>query len=482
MPAGVLAIAVTRSRSPGASFRQVLQSPALPVVMLVLAVCAWLAFDRNLFNDGDTSWHLAAGQWILDHGSVPNADPFSSTFRGASWTAHEWFAEAIMAGVQGWLGWAGLALFSSLCLAATFAIVGHGLIRSIPPRYAVATLALLLLILAPFVLARPHLVAWPILAGWMIALLDARARNQAPRLYWSLLMLAWANLHASYIFGLALVGLFALEALLVEPDRRKVLMGWGSFGTASLLLACLTPHGPEGLLFPLQVSRMEALPLIQEWRPTRLPGDWKFAAFAAAVLGVGLWRWRQLKVLRLVLLFGLAWLAFTHARHQAVFAIVTPLLLAYALAPQGLGDRKASFDKPVLVVLAVGLIAIAIARLALPMNKGDSATDPATAISSLPAELRSQPVFNTYAFGGPLIRNGIAPFIDGRADMYGDEFIFMHQAIVDGDAFAFERVCRRWGIRWTILAPQSGLVRRLDHDSRWRRLYADQWAVVHVRR
>ena len=45
-------------------------------------------------------------------------------------------------------------------------------------------------------------------------------------------MLVWANLHASYIFGLALVGLFALEALIAEPDRRRVIVGWGGFGLA----------------------------------------------------------------------------------------------------------------------------------------------------------------------------------------------------------------------------------------------------------
>jgi hypothetical protein len=319
-----------------------------------------------------------------------------------------------------------------------------------------------------------------VLAGWTVVLLHAREQKDAPRLQWSLLMLVWANLHASYIFGLALVGLFALEALLTEPDRRRVIVGWGGFGLTALLMACITPHGPEGLLFPFQVSQMAALPLIQEWRPTRLPEDLKFVLVASAILVALLVNQRRLTVPRFLLIAGLAWLAFAHARHQALFAIASLLVLAFALPPRSPPDTAKRFDLSSLSLLAIGLTALAAARFALPVQRIDSATDPSTAISKLPEALRHQPVFNSYGFGGPLIRNGIAPFVDGRADMYGDAFIIQHQKIVDGDSAAFEQAQRRWGLKWTILAPQSRLVALLDRDPRWRRIYSDRWAVVHV--
>ena len=450
----------------------------MPIGILVLAVCAWLASDQNLFNDGDTSWHLAAGQWIIDSRSVPDHDPFSFTFRGQPWVAHEWLAEAFMAAIYGALGWAGLALFFSLLLGLTLLLIAHALQRSMPTRYVVVALTFLLLILAPFVLARPHVIGWPLLAGWLLVLLDARERQQAPRLHWSPLMLVWANLHASYIFGLALVGLFALEALLAEPDRRRVLTGWGAFGLASLLMAILTPHGPMALLYPFQVSQMAALSLIQEWRPTRLPEDRTFALFASAILAAVIVRRRSLTAPRLLLIAALAWLAFAHARHQPLFAITSILVLCFTLPPR----PQRAFDRVSLSLLAVGLVVIAVVRLSLPMAKADSPTDPVTAISRVSDRLGDQPVLNSYGFGGPLIRNGIAPFIDGRADMYGDRFIIEHQAMVDGDSAKFERARRRWNISWTILAPEARLVAVLDRDLRWRRIYSDRWAVVHARR
>ena len=33
-------------------------------------------------QDPDFFWHVTAGQWIADHGRVPNTDPFSFTWAG----------------------------------------------------------------------------------------------------------------------------------------------------------------------------------------------------------------------------------------------------------------------------------------------------------------------------------------------------------------------------------------------------------------
>jgi hypothetical protein len=35
-----------------------------------------LAGKPGLFGDGDVSWHVAAGRWILENHAVPSTDPF----------------------------------------------------------------------------------------------------------------------------------------------------------------------------------------------------------------------------------------------------------------------------------------------------------------------------------------------------------------------------------------------------------------------
>jgi hypothetical protein len=173
-------------------------------------------------------------------------------------------------------------------------------------------------------------------------------------------------------------------------------------------------------------------------------------------------------------------LAFTHARHQPLFAIISILLLARAGAANAGQDEAA--PRPVLALLGIGLLLIAAVRLTVPLHRFDSPTYPATAFAKLPPQLRGAPVLNNYSFGGPLILHGIAPFIDGRADMYGDAHTLRHQAMMRGDLEAVEEAHQRWGIGWTILSPEEPLASALDGDPRWRRVYTDQAAVIHVRR
>jgi len=111
----------------------------------------------------------------------------------------------------------------------------------------------------------------------------------------------------------------------------------------------------------------------------------------------------------------------------------------------------------------------------------DNIAFPMTAIGRVPADLRTEPVLNGYSFGGPLALSGVRPYIDGRADMYGDQFTLDFLEMLRGDMARFRRADRRWRFGWTILPPKVRLVSKLDREPGWRRLYADKWAVVHVR-
>ena len=54
------------------------QRPALIFALFAgLAGFAVAAFAPQIFHDGDSWWHLAAGGWMLDHGAVLKSDVFS---------------------------------------------------------------------------------------------------------------------------------------------------------------------------------------------------------------------------------------------------------------------------------------------------------------------------------------------------------------------------------------------------------------------
>src|ERR1700761_547495 len=94
-----------------------------------LAGFALACFAPQLFNDGDSWWHLAAGQWMLAHGAVPKSDIFSFTMAGKPWDAQEWLSEILMALVfrlpSPLGGWSGLHLLFGFAIGAAAAVVAY---------------------------------------------------------------------------------------------------------------------------------------------------------------------------------------------------------------------------------------------------------------------------------------------------------------------------------------------------------------------
>lgn len=449
--------------------------PLLVWTVALLGGGALLLNPVRLFDDGDTGWHLGAGEWILRHGAVPHTDPFSFASGGAPWTAHEWLAEIVMADAFRGAGWAGLTVMFSAAFAALLLLVGRELARWLPSHWAGTALFMVACVTAPMIHARPHMLAWPLFAGWLTLLLHARERRTTPPAWAPLLMVVWANLHASYLLGLGVAGVITLDALVAHRREPKLAWRWAAWGMLAVAATAVTPLGLQGFLYPFQVRGMKALAIITEWRAVRWPDDALFIGYALLFWLFLLPRWRRLSPARLILIAGLFAMGLLHVRDQSLFAIGAALLAAPlgGLAPVR-PEMRWGWAAALFAILAA-------VRLAIPWQLPSTPEYPLALIDRVPAALKAQPVFNDYSMGGPLIMQGVRPAIDGRADMYGDEFTFAHFAMQRGDMGKFRAFVARWGVRWTILTRDSPLAARLDREPGWRRLASDANAVVHVR-
>ncbi len=457
-------------------------------VLIALGAAAACMFDLRVLSDGDTYWHLAAGQWMLAHGQVPHTDPFSYTFAGAPWHAHEWLTEVIMAAAFRAGGWGGSLALTGMAVGAAALALGAYVRRWLTGTGLLLAMILALACIAPDLLARPHVLVLPVVLVWSAALLAAREAGRAPHPALTLVMLAWANLHGGFVFGFLVLGVLALEALLeAEPARRWITArDWGLFGLLSLLAATMNPQGLSGLVFPFRLMAMTSASGIDEWKPADFSTPGPLELSLIAVLFLALSRGLRLRPLRLVLLLGLLHMALQHSRHVVIAAPLAALLLAEPFArtlePAPASARAAPWA-PRWAWAVAGLVALALlgARLALPVSRGDGVTTPKSAIDHLPPRLLGQPVLNDYGFGGYLIFRGVRPFIDGRADLYGDAFMYRYYAIANGDRAALEATLRRYGVTWTVFVPNSAQAKLMDREPGWTRLYADPTAVVHMR-
>ncbi len=451
--------------------------PALSFALFTgLAAFALAAFSPGLLNDSDTYWHIRAGEWMLAHHQVLRADIFSYTATGAPWHTQEWLAEVLMALASGAGGWQAVHLLFAISAALTASIVGYFVRARVDFVPALLMVVLGLACVTGSLLARPHMLALPLLALWTAGLAHAREHDRAP--HWALIavMPLWANLHGSFAFGLALAAALTIEAAIRD---RKIALRWGLFLAASVAACMLTPFGIQTLLFPLRLTAMGGIGHIGEWQASDFSHVSPFAIALLALIGALASGRIRIAWPRLLILLGILWLALSHGRHQMLLGVTAPILLAASLAKPW--PAKNRDDKPLFVALAAaGFAVLMIARLALPVVRGDDPISPVTALAHVPRFVRETPVVNDYAFGGYLIWNGIKPFIDSRADLYGDIFLENYAALTEPDKDALASTLAYYHARWTIFRADQPVVKLLDATPGWHRFYADKLAVVHV--
>jgi hypothetical protein len=442
-------------------------------IACVIGLPLGIGTGAGIFRDGDVSWHIAAGNWILSHGRIPTTDPFSFTASGHPWIATEWLAEVIQASAFRLAGYSGLATLIGVALIALNAIVFFHLQRR-SSAMPWASLLAMNVVLAPIVMARPHVLAWPFLAGWTVLLLTYAERGRPPPIWWALLLTVWTNLHTSFPLAAPIGAAIALDSLIATKWAN--LRQWLVFALVSLLAIMANANGIAGLIQPFHISNLDMLSVIAEWHPTTTHNTPAFFVILLLGLGVLLWRGIRVPIGRLILLMVTLGLAFAHMRHQSSF-----IILAACIIPPLFGSRAAAEQvRKTLLLAALPLLAV---RAFLPFTPPESGANPYRLIAAVPQQLRSQPLLNNYMFGGPLILAGIRPYIDGRAEMYGDAFVMDYSRIVlDGDMNRFDQVAKKYDIRWTILSKSDKrLIEELESSGTWKRIYSDDIGVIDAR-
>jgi hypothetical protein len=201
-------------------------------------------------------------------------------------------------------------------------------------------------------------------------------------------------------------------------------------------------------------------------------------------LYVGLSGTLRLPKFRVLLLAGLVFSTMQHVRNAQLFGVIAPLLIANSLGRAG--DMRLPLKLSIPEWVPVWLLGTAAAvsltfRIGLPLERIDEGSYASAALASVPADLRSKPVLNDYGFGGLLIFEGIRPFIDGRADLYGDDFMDMYLSVIHAKGDMLDEVLCRYDIEWTMFGPETVVPALMDRTPGWHRIYSDKLAVIHVR-
>ena len=93
-------------------------------------------------------------------------------------------------------------------------------------------------------------------------------------------------------------------------------------------------------------------------------------------------------------------------------------------------------------------------------------------------------MFNTYGWGGYLIwrLNPVYPvYIDGRADLYGDDFIYSYLQIYSGDE-DWEIYFENEGIKIALIESGAGLSDELRESPHWKVVYQDFLSTLFIKK
>lgn len=463
--------------------------PWLPLIFAATAYLTLVSRMVSLLSDADIYWHIVVGQWIIDHRAVPHVDLFSFTMPGAPWISSAWLSEVLFCVAFKLAGWPGPAILAALSASAAFFLLTSLLLKKMPNVPVVIVVAAGIAMTATHTLARPHVLIFPLMVLWTNALVEASEQRRAPSLWYLPLITLWANLHGSFTLGLALIGPFVLEAVWKADKSARVTtaLQWLRFGGLALGAACITPYGPEAILVTLRLLELgTTLSKIGEWQPLDFGETDPITVCLIAGVAYVLYSGLKLPPIRLAALLAVIWQMLAHVRYVDVFALVAPFFIAGPVGqhfawPQSQHSRKVVPAARTAFIAAIAALAAATGLIVATVDHTPPLV-PRAAVEKL-KELKANRVLNEYYFCGYLIFQGVPTFVDSRAELYGPVFLTRYsRALSLQDMADFVRLLDEYKIDATLLLPLTRAVGLLDRLPEWERAYADEVAVVHVRR
>jgi hypothetical protein len=322
-----------------------------------------------------------------------------------------------------------------------------------------------------------------------------------------LLTLLWANLHSGYLLGIVLLATYVLGEWIQlrfgkRADRgldRQSVRWLAMITVLSFIAAVLNPNGPELWIYPFFTLGSVAMQeYILEWQSPNFHQSifWPFAAMLAlGMISVILGR-RRLALTELLLFTGTAAAGLLSARHIPLFAIVSsPIIARHLLSafeenrlyPVLSGSVTAEMSRPLrvlnLLILIFALVA-AVIWVADKAQKNDDAISerfPVAAVDYLESSgLAEAKGYNSYNWGGYLIWRDIPVFVDGRADVYGDDFLYSYRRTFDLTAL-WKEPLDEYDVSYVLIESYHSLTTLLAESNQWEQAYSDDVASIYIR-
>jgi hypothetical protein len=479
--------------------------------MVFLSVFLLLALQQGqaLLRDGDTGYHIRAGEFILETWTIPERDIFSFRTPPLPWVAHEWLSEIIMAIVHNVSGLTGIVIFFAFFIAIAYLL----LFKMLRQESRDVLLGALIVCFAavsstPHWLARPHIFSLALTVIWYHLLNEFQYRRKN-RLFWlPLLTLLWVNLHGGYIVGILLLGIYVVGNLVSWITNRRTSSDRFLQNSKTLLfimivcvlVSMLNPQGYHILLFPFKVtSDTFLMDHVQEFLSPNFHKPLPFKYLFLLLIAIVARSRPPVNWIELILILTFTYMALYSVRYITLFVIITAPILIRLIdqmklevptkvsrfleeRSMGLSQMERQTSGYVWSIIALGAV-IALVAAGSYQYKFSEEFYPVSAVEFLKKENISGNTFTHDGFGDYLIYAAwpqYRVFIDGRTDMYGadrmKEYLTLAHAMP-----GWKKIVDKYAFSSILFDTHSPLANALAEDGDWRLIHSDPLASIFLR-
>lgn len=483
--------------------------PSIPaVVFITLVVFVPIVLQQPMLNsDGDLARHLRHGRYMLEHGGLIRADPFSYTRPGAPFLGFEYGSQIIYAVAERFAGLAGVAILAGLLIGLTYALLARFLLRrGVEPFLAYLTAILAALVGAGQWLARPHLFSF-VGVLLLLELLEAEPRRPLHS-FASLaaLFAIWANIHGGFVYGWILIGVYLVGSLgevLWKADTSAWLRRARYYAVALVTAIFATVLNPHGLALHRHViaffGQHYMLNNTAEFTSPdfhQLGAKLFLGSLLTCLVALSLKGSRPTLPRLLVICVGTAF-ALMAVRNMSLFGLTALPLLALHIDdawrrlpdPGGVRGRfEVTAGRTTTLVWAVPA---ALLMLPLALGHGrigsvrliddqlDAKVFPVAAVRWARREHLHGRLFSEFTWNGYVDYAWPEQkvFIDGGTDFFGED-LFREYSRIMRMRPGWRGLLAKWDVSLQLLPRESSLAHELVRDGRWRTCYCDSLAVV----
>jgi hypothetical protein len=479
---------------------------AVALTFVLVAGAVYEAGHPSAVLNANVWLHLRSGLWMLQSHSVPQRGLFSQS-GSLPWVDSSWASDVVLASAYKLFGLRALPLMLMLVK------VGLAVLTFLLARVGKASFwsALCFSAVAQYVIPLSQSLPYDlsiVFFGAVLLLLKQSGRAGTVRsLYWlPALFAVWANVHALFLAGLALLALYFvsmwLEGLFAKPaqgwlesqTRRPALKPGLAVLGSCLLVTCLNPYGYH--LFSAAYRSLYSEAAFQYFAEMRAISfrhaqDYSLMLLVmAAFLALG--RRRSVRIFELLVLIAGTLVAFRIQRDSwmAVLPAIAVLSDGFGFTSRKIeADIKVRWERPFVAGLVCAILAIAAFRLphSEELMSVVNQSFPARACDFIRDNHLPQPLFNEYSWGSFLTwylpEYPVA--IDSRIELYGDEITESYFKVIAGGV-RLDSNSSLAQAQTLLLQKQSGMVTALTTlpplTSQYRLAYSDDVATVFVRR